>query len=265
MICWERYTHNLRDYGTLFLLLAISILLIINNNAPQTSWVRANVLNVMGIWGNWLSSISQYGSLKQENESLRNRMAELSYENSLMKEAYLENDRLRRMLDFKNKSRYDLIPASIVVRNYEGFSHAFLLDAGKADGVLPNMPVLASEGLVGRVVSVTNYNTVVQVLDDLSYRVGAMIQRSRLTGIAQSVDGSKIILNYIKITDDVKVGDVVITSGSAIYPKGIEIGIVTKVEAPPAALFKDIEVEPSVNLEKLEVAFIIKIELRANQ
>ena len=266
MIRWERYTNSFRDYIILFTLLSVSLFFIMNNDAPQTSWLRANVLNVMGVWGNWLSSIYQYRGLREQNEILRDRMAQLSYENSRMKEAFLENDRLRRLLNFKNRSSFELIPASIVVRDYEGFSHAFLLDAGKDEGVLPNMPVLASKGLVGRVVSTGDHNAVVQVLDDINFRVGAMVQRSRVTGVAQNIENKKIIMNYVPLTDDIRFGDVVITSGnSTIYPKGIEIGIVNRVEERPAALFQVIEITPSVDLENLEEAFIIKNEPRVDQ
>ena len=266
MIRWERYTQSLRDYIILFFVLTLSLLFIINNKAPQVTWIRSHVLNVTGVWSNWISSINQYRTLKEENELIRYRLAILSYENSLMKEAYLENDRLRQMLEFKKNSSFDLIPASIVVQNYEGFSHAILLATGKNEGVQSEMPVLASKGLVGRVVDVSDHNSVVQVLDDINFRVGAMIQRTRITGIAQNTDRNKLILNYIPITEDVKLGDVVITSGnSAIYPKGIEIGYISNIEEPPAALFKYIEITASVNLKNLEESFIIRNLPRSDQ
>ena len=258
MIRWERYTQSFRDYSILFFILTLSLLLIINNKTPQVTWIRSHVLNATGVWNNWMSSIYQYRSLKRENEIIRIRLAALSYENSLLKEAYLENDRLRQMLDFKKSSAYDLIPASIIVQNYEGFSHAILLDIGTSDGVQPGMPVLASKGLVGRVVTAGDHISVVQVLDDINFRVGAMIQRTRITGIVKNTDENKLILNYVPITEDIKLGDVIITSGnSAIYPKGIEIGYVSKVEEPPAALFKLIEITTSVNLNNLDDSFII--------
>lgn len=213
-----------------------------------------------------MTSVYQYRTLKEENELIRKRLAALSYENSLMKEAYLENDRLRQMLDFEKKSSFDLIPASIIVQNYQGFSHAILLAIGESDGVEAGMPVLASKGLVGRVVDVSAHNSVVQVLDDINFRIGALIQRTRITGIAQNTDRNKLILNYVPITEDVKLGDVIITSGnSAIYPKGIEIGFVSKIEEPPAALFKVIEITPSVNLNNLEESFIIRNQPRSDR
>lgn len=228
--------------------------------------MRARVLNVFGVWGNWMNSISEYHDLKSENETLRRRLSEMSFENSRMKEAYLENDRLRSLLSFKERSGFTLIPAKIVVQNHEGFSHAFLLDVGSDDGVAPGMPVLAGDGLVGRTVSTGKHNSVAQVLDDINYRVGAMIQRSRVTGVAQNVDASRIILNYVQLTADVKLGDVVITSGNnSLYPKGIEIGLVSEVDSPPTALFKSITISPFVDLQKLEEAFVLTSRNRIDQ
>lgn len=223
-------------------------------------------MNVFGIWGNWMNSIVEYHDLKSENEELRRKLGEMSFQNSRMKEAYLENDRLRSLLDFKDRSGFNLIPAKIVVQNHDGFSHAFLLDVGSDDGVSTGMPVLAGEGLVGRTVSISKHNSVVQVLDDINYRVGAMIQRSRVTGVAQNVDADRIILNYVPLTADVKLGDVVITSGNSdLYPKGIEIGLVSEVDSPPTALFKSIIISPFVDLQKLEEAFVLTSRNRIDQ
>lgn len=258
MIRWEKYSHRVRDYLTLMALLAISLIMISNNDSPQVAWMRSNVLNVFGIWGNWMRSLTEYGDLKSENQELRRQLARMAFENSLMQEAYLENDRLRSLLDFKDKSTFNLVPATIVVRNYTGYSHALLLDVGTSSGVAVNMPVLAAEGLVGRIVQVGSYNAIVQVLDDINFRVGAMIQRSRVPGVVQNASADRIILNYVSPTADVKLGDVVITSGnSTIYPKGIELGLVSEVDSPPTAMFKTVVITPFVDLQKLEEAFIL--------
>lgn len=258
MLRWEKYVFAFRDYIILLILLSFSYILLLNNDKPQIYWVRSHVLNVVGIWQNEVSSIFRYRTLKIENEILRKRLALLSYENSLMKEAYLENDRLRNLLGFKKSSKKKLIPVSIIRQNYEGFSHTFHVNVGSKDGVEVSSPVVSSTGLIGKTVLSSSNSSVIQVLDDINFRVGAMIQRSRVSGIVRPDKNSGLHLDFIPMIADVKVGDVVITSGySDIYPKGIEIGIVSKVEKTQAGLFQDVRIVPAVDLENIEEAFII--------
>ena len=258
LIRWERILYAIRDYIFLFVLVAFSFVMIMNNNRPQVNWMRANVLGWIGTWQGWMSSIYQYRALKAENEILRDRLALFSYENGLLKEAYLENDRLRKMLDFRQQSEFKLATVSIIRRSYQGFSHALHINVGSQNGVKTNMPVVASEGLVGKIVIVSRNSSVVQVYDDVNFRVSTIVQRSRVTGILSPGENQTLQLEYVPIHADVKEGDVIVTSGySEFYPKGIEIGTISKIESEVAGLFRIIYVTPSVDLLKLEDAFVI--------
>lgn len=259
MIRWEKYLYSIRDYLVLFSLLVFSYLLILHNDEPQIQWIRSKVLQIVGFWENSLNGLYQYRTLKAENEILRQRLALLSYDNTLYKEAFLENDRLRKLLNFKRKSRFDLIPVSIIRQNYQGFSHSFFLDVGTRDGVKVNMPVVSSEGLIGRVVIASTTSSVAQVLDDINFRVSGIVQRSRIAGIVRPDKEFDLIFDYVPVLADVVVGDVIITSGySDIYPKGIEIGMITRIKVPEHGLFKVIHITPSVDLSNVEEAFVIR-------
>jgi rod shape-determining protein MreC len=259
MIRWEKYIFAFRDYIILFFLLTISVILIVNNDKPQIHWIRSKVLNVIGIWQNTLGTIQQYRTLKTENEILRERLALLSYDNSLYKEAFLENDRLRNLLEFKRKSKFDLISVNLIRKNYLGLSHSFNLNVGSDDGIKVNMPVVSSEGLIGNIVFLSSNNSVVQVMDDINFRVSGMIQRSRVTGIVQPDQNSYLRFEYVPLIEDVIEGDVIVTSGySDIFPEGVEIGIVRNISDSANGLFKLIYITPSVDLANVEDAFIIK-------
>ena len=258
MIRWEKYIYSVKDYIILTVWLTISFILVLNNEKPQIQWIRSKVLSIYGLWQNSVSSVYQYRVMRLENDVLRERLALLSYENSLMKEALLENHRLKKLLVFERNTKYDLIPASIIRRNYQGFSHVFFINVGSDDGVQENMPVVSSEGLIGKVFSKSGESSIVQVLDDINFRVSAMIQRSRVTGMVRPDEYLNLQLDYLVLRTDVKVGDVVVTSGySNIYPKGIEIGYVSKIDTIKAELFKLIHIQPSVDLTNLEEAFVI--------
>jgi len=259
MFRWDKFIYAVKDYIVLTVLLVISILIILNNNQPQVNWIRSNVLNLFGNWQKTVGSIYQYRALKFENEILRERLALLSFENSLMEEAVLENRRLRNLLNFKGKSEFDLIPASLISSNYQGFSHVFYINVGENEGITSNMPVVSSEGLIGKIALPVNNGSIVQALDDLNFRVSAMIQRSRVNGIIKPDIYSNLRLDYVPVISDVVEGDVVITSDdSDIFPGGIEIGYVSEIDTIVTEHFKVIRIEPSVNLENVEEAFVIR-------
>ena len=258
MIRWEKFIFSVRDYFILTVWLIISFLFILANDTPQIQWMRSKVLGLYGLWQNSISSVYQYRVLKFENDVLRERLALLSFENSLMKDALLENDRLRDLLEFKRGSEYKLVPVSLIRKNSQGFSHSFYINVGSNDGIDKNMPVVSSEGLVGRVVSSSEDASIIQAIDDINIRISAMIQRSRLSGILRPDENSNLQLDYLTVRADVKEGDVVVTSGySDIYPKGIEIGYVSKIDTIKAEFFKNIHIKTSVDLMNLEEAFVI--------
>lgn len=258
MILWEKFIYSARDYFILMVWLVISFLFILSNDTPQIQWMRSKVLGFYGLWQNSISSLYQYRVLKFENDILRERLALLSFENSLMKDALLENDRLRELMEFKRGSEYDLIPVSLIRKSSQGFSHSFYINVGSNNGIGKNMPVVSSEGLIGRVIFSSGEASIVQAIDDINIRISAMIQRSRISGILHPDENSNLQLDYLTVRADVKVGDVVVTSGySDIYPKGIEIGYVSKIDTIKAEFFKLIHIKPSADLINLEEAFVI--------
>ncbi len=258
MIRWEDQIHYLRDYLVLFLLLVVSLILLNSNSNPQIRWLHATSLGFIGTVEKSLTFYQKYARLERENDQLRERLARLSYENSLMKEAYLNNIRLKKMLGFKKASRSRLIAARVAGQNYVGFSHALLIDVGEDRGIKENFPVVTDDGLVGKIALVGPHTSVVQLINDMNFRASAMIQRSRVVGIFTPAGAGKFYLDDVPAQADVKPGDVVITSGySENFPKGIRIGIVTRVAAKKTELLKTIEVQPSVKPQDVENVFII--------
>ncbi len=258
MIRWEDQIHYLRDYVVLFLLLFISLVLLNSNSNPQIRWLHAVSIGFIGTIQKSLSFYEKYARLEHENEYLRDRLARLSYENSLMKEAYLNNIRLKKMLGFKKRARARLIAARVAGRNYVGFSHAVLIDVGQDEGLREKLPVVTDAGLVGKVVLVAPHTSVVQLINDMNFRASAMTQRSRVVGIFAPAGAGRFYLNDVPAQADVKPGDVVITSGySENFPKGIRIGLVTRVAAKKNSLLKTIEIKPSVKPQDVENVFVI--------
>ncbi len=260
-----RFTQNpflsvtRQEYFTLLVSLAISFVFLFSNHNPQVERLRTLVI---GAWGYGLKAVTWYQSMQDMQEELsrlRARTTRLLLENSQLREAALENARLRAMLEFKQKSTFDLVSARVLARSAEHFVKTLTLDVGTRQGVQKNMPVIAPAGLVGKILAVSGNTSEAQLVLDHNFRAACKIQRSRINGILVYEGGRTCRLTQVPKNADVKLGDVVITSEiSGLFPTGIIVGVVKKIKRSNSTLFLDIEVEPAVDFDTLEEVFVIK-------
>lgn len=206
-----------------------------------------------------VSVFTQLNGLREENERLRRKNAELMLVNSRLKEAQAENERLRELLQFKRTSQLDLLPAKVIGKVDDGFIHSIILASGAADSIQKNMAVVTAQGLVGKVFNVSQNHATTQILLDRNFRVSAMIQRSRVNGIIKWYEGNRVMLAEVPKRSDVAVGDTVITSGlSFIFPGGLQIGKVISCSESEGSMFMEVVVEPAVDFTRLEEVFVIR-------
>ena len=218
------------------------------------------------------NQIKQLKWVYGENRKLHQKVMELTLENSKLKEEHLENSRLRALLEFRSELRYQVIPAEVVAAepNRPLGTGSVVINKGKEKGIRPNMPVLNLHGLVGKIQETFPYRSTVQLMLDPNFRVSALDQRSRIFGIIKphSGPGSVLKLDNVPTGEDIRTGDQVVSSGlGGIFPAGIRIGIVSRVEeqalsktSPYSGVFKEIKVKPSVDFSSLEELFILNID-----
>jgi len=246
-----------REYVLLAGLVVLSFILLSLNDKPQVKQIRTFATVAMGVVQNQLSFIPRYFQLKGENEALRRVNVELADEASRLREAKLENMRLRSLLGLKADSDRPLVAANVVSKNLTLLRNSLTLDAGTADGIQPSMPVLSELGLVGVVIAASENYSIANILWNTDFRASAKVQRSRVDGIL-AWDGQKLILKNIAKTLDVKAGDVLVTSDySNTYPPDIRIGIISSVREEEGSLFREVVVTPSVNFVRLEQVFVL--------
>ncbi|MGB2805378.1 MAG: rod shape-determining protein MreC [Candidatus Zixiibacteriota bacterium] len=213
--------------------------------------------------------IKELEGVREENKRLHLRVMELSLKNFWLNEEHLENRRLRELLDFRSELKYKVIPADLVAAEPNRRHLSVLINKGSEEGIRRNMPVVNMHGLVGKTVDVSPHTSVVQLIIEPSFRVSALDQRSRVYGIIRPGPGFTLRLGNVPLTEDVEVGDGVISSGlGGIFPPGIKIGRVTAVESQESlskedfsfGIFKRINVRPSVDLSSLEEVFVLEVE-----
>jgi rod shape-determining protein MreC len=209
---------------------------------------------VSGAWQHYIF----IAGLHDENIALKKRADELAIENQLLREQADENKRLRDLLVFRKKFAHKMLPAEIIGRDPSGWFKTVLVDKGSVDGVSSDVGVIAPEGVVGRVIEVGLNSSKVLLLTDINSYVDALIKRTRTHGIVVGKGELLCALSYVLKTEDVAPDDVIVSSGiNTMYPKGIIIGTVTKINKDRSGFFQSIVVQPAVDFSKLHEVLIV--------
>jgi len=246
-----------KEYAVLCLLLVVSLVLMALNDNTQIRHIRGVATVVFGVAQDQLAFVPRYFSLRKENDFLRRMNVDLADEASQLREAKFENDRLRRLLGFKDASHHSLVAAKVVGKNLTLLRNTITLNVGKLDGVSPHMPVVGDEGLVGVVSNVSDHYSIVRILYNADFRASAKSQRARVDGIL-AWDGEDLMLTNVAKNLDIVAGDTLITSDySSTYPPNIRIGTVSEVAEQQGSLFKRVLVSPGVDFVKLEEVFVV--------
>ena len=198
-------------------------------------------------------------NVQSELEAARLEIAELRSQVILLQEAKIENEILRRELAFKNTATEGhILAAEVIGYDTNDFLQYLIIDRGEADGIAVRMPVVTSQGLVGRIAETTTYASKVMLLTDPSSSVSARIQRSRGTGMVQGAPGGELVMKYIPQDNPVAVGDVVLTSGlGGNFPRRLPIGQITAIEKSDVGMFQVARLVPAVDLRSLEMVSIL--------
>ena len=192
-----------------------------------------------------------------ENVKLKREVTRLSGELERTRELAQENTRLRRMLGMHEDLAPKSIGASVVTARLGGQSRVLLVDRGSADGVRPDMAVVAWGGAVGRVVSVERAFARVRLLSDPNSGASGVIARSRAEGMIVGRGGEPMEMVYVPKYADVVVGDRVITSGlDGVFPRGFGLGRVSVIGEPVGAS-KSIRIVPEVDDRSIEDVLIL--------
>ncbi len=195
---------------------------------------------------------------EKENETLKRMVNNLKNQTVRLEELERENQRLRNLLNFRKKIKTPMIPAEIIARSPTPWIVTFVVDKGTKDGIQQGMPVISENGVVGYIMKTTHFVSTVMVLTHYNCRVDAIIQRSRSHGVVGGLLEGKCRFFDVLRTEDIKVGDRVVTSGFGNrFPRGLLIGKVSKVIKKTYGLFQEAEITPSVDYNKLEEVYIL--------
>lgn len=197
-------------------------------------------------------------SIKKDNMRLKQQLAELNAQLGAMTELKLENERLNQLLGFKQGTKMNLLAARIIARDLLPDHKTITIDRGTNHGIKKDMAALTIGGIVGYTYKVESSSSQILLLTDSYAVIDAIVQRSRARGLVEGLSRGDCRLRYLKRSDDVKVGDQVVTSGLFnIFPKGFPIGTVTSVDKSRYGLTQEVEIRPAIEPLNLEELFIV--------
>jgi rod shape-determining protein MreC len=202
-------------------------------------------------------------TLRRENEELKKRIAVLEEKAYSLNEQELENERLYKLLEYKNEKaeNYDLVLAKIIGRDPGNWYKTVTINQGSNGGIQKDMAVVTHDGLVGMVIAAAPNISEVLLIIDTESAVGARILENRVSpGIAVGT-GKSDFLQMIRLPHDapLEIGQTIISSGlGSLYPEGIRLGEVAEVALEPNGLIKNAKITPAVDFDRLEEVFVIR-------
>lgn len=199
-----------------------------------------------------------YRAILNENIQLKKEIFGLQKDAVLMKELRQENNRLKKLLSFREQLQLNTVAARIIARDPNNWSRGVVINKGDRQGVKTGNVVITELGLVGRIMETSGSFSKIILINDTDNAVSALIQRSREEGLISGTLIGGIAMRYLEKEADVAQGDIVLTSGlTRNYPASILIGEVKEVKEEPQGLGKYAVIKPAVDLRKIEEVLVI--------
>lgn len=208
---------------------------------------------------------------RSENEKLNKQVDDLNQRLIQNLNAVQENRRLRALLKYKGSSTYPQdftktsVAATVLSNPASEFDQTIVIGAGRSSGIRPYDAVVTDRGLVGQVSKVTRDEARVTLLTDKESAVTAKDLQTGAVGTVRHSQGAEdvLFLDRVSKSKRVRENDLVVTAGfkqgklPSFYPKGIPIGLVTKVGQTDIDAFQDVQVMPLVDFGSLDVVLVL--------
>ena len=230
--------------------------LVISLTAPGMEGLQYVGRSVKQLWLGYINLVD----VRRQAVELERQLEEYRQREVRFQEAQQALTRLEALLDLKRQVALPVIGARVIAYDPSLWSRSAIIDQGKVQGVKEGLPVLAPQGIVGRVVEVYPEYSKTMLIVDRKSAADAMIQRTRVRGILKGKGGNRCSLEFVPKNADVRVGDLVLASGLVgLYPKGLVFGKVTAANKKNPGVFQEIEVTSSADLSALEEVLVVKV------
>ena len=259
-------------WGIILTIFILILIVIISNNDGENSFLEnacskiiMPIQNGFTFLKNKLSGndafFADVDKLKEENEKLANRNKELEQTLKEIESIKTENETLKEYLGLTEKYKnYKTIPGDVINKDISNYSRTITINIGAKDGVKKDMTVIAEEGLVGHVISVTDTTAKIQTIIDPASSVSTMLSTTKEAIVSKGTLENKQTLKAVYIPTEASViqGDSIQTSGlGGVYPKGIHVGTIKKVVDTENLTDRYALVDVAVDFNKLNSVLVI--------
>lgn len=199
------------------------------------------------------TALSRFWNTFQNQGVYEARIAELENELRQYNETVKENERLKKLFDFRQTFSSKTIAARVIGADPSPWRKILFLDKGTKQGLKSDMPVIVPEGLVGRIIEAGPSVSKLLLLTDPNARIAGLGDTSRAQGVVAGQGNEKLLFSYLELESGVSVGETVLTSGtSELFPKGLRIGKIVSMSKDATSLHLQAEIESYVQFSKLE-------------
>ncbi|MEF2229453.1 MAG: rod shape-determining protein MreC [Pseudodesulfovibrio sp.] len=200
-------------------------------------------------------------ALKQQNDDLSAEAAELRRANMLLRDRARSAERLGALLGFRSPDAWRFSGARVVAHRMgpAGVLATLTVDRGSATGVAPDMPVVTPDGVVGRVLETGATASSVLLITDSNSRIAVIGDQNRSPGMLSGQGhGQPLTVRFVNLNALIDTGELLLSSGlSGLYPKGLPVARVTKVQRSDISLFLTVEAEPLVDVAGVEEILLL--------
>ena len=214
----------------------------------------------------FIDSVSDLSNTYQENQSLKQKIDTIHELEVQLSELKRDNQKMKETLKLQDTlNDYTLVNATVIARNPDTWRDVITINKGSNDGIQPQMSVMSDNGLVGKVMDVNPTSARVALLsnaDNTLIRVAAMIQNEKepIYGTITGYDDktNTLVMSQIQATQDIKVGDKVVTSGlGGISPNSLYIGTVEEVAMDRFGLYKEVKIHPAADTNDVRYVTVV--------
>jgi rod shape-determining protein MreC len=201
--------------------------------------------------------------VKEDNRNLAAQNARLLDRVHKLEGLEEENRRLRRLLELRQNLRADVVSAQVIGKDTNQFFHVarISLDRDTTREIGPNLPVLSQDGVVGTTLRAGKDTVDVRLVIDAGSGVDVVVQRTGARGFIKGTGDERSYdcdVQYMQRTDEVEVGDLLVTSGvGRRFPKGISVATVKQITKREFGIYQKVVATPTVDFSRLEEVLIV--------